>query len=262
MRSALEYFGLPPIYSVNGHEVDDLIIWTHWLMLILFVGWGIFFTIALIKFRKGKHPKANYKGVQNHYNTVIEVAVIVIELVLLVGFSMPGWAKRNMQFPDPSKAVIIRVVAEQFAWNIHYAGVDGIFGKTGAEFMVSGTNPLGIDPNDEAGKDDIFNLNQFTIPVNKPIVVELSSKDVIHSFGLPVMRVKQDAMPGEMIPIWFEAAKTGNFHIACGQLCGIGHYRMKGYLNVKSEEEYASWMQAEQTKKAEAAAEGGDDFWD
>ena len=135
MESLLQYFGLIPDYSVNGHEVDNIIVWVHWLMLVLFVGWGIFFTITLIKFRKGNHPKANYKGVQNHYNTYIEIAVIVIEVIILVGFSIPGWSKRVNDFPDPKDAVVIRVVAEQFAWNIHYPGADGKFGKTAAEFM-------------------------------------------------------------------------------------------------------------------------------
>ena len=106
-------------------------------------------------------------------------------------------------------------------------------------------NALGLDRNDPDGKDDITTINQLNLPVDKPILVHLSSKDVIHSFGLIEMRVKQDAIPGMDIPVWFIPNKTGEFEIACSQLCGLGHYRMRGFVSVKTQADYDAWLASE-----------------
>jgi len=107
---------------------------------------------------------------------------------------------------------------------------------------MSPINPLGLDPNDPAGKDDITTINQLHVPVGKPVIVRLSSKDVIHSFFLPVMRVKQDVIPGQVVPVWFQAREAGNFEIACAQLCGLGHYRMRGFFIVDKADQFKSWL--------------------
>ncbi len=124
-----------------------------------------------------------------------------------------------------------------------------MFGKTDPK-LISESNPLGLDPKDVNGQDDIITLNQLHIPVDTPVIVDLSSKDVIHSFSLPVMRVKQDVIPGQMIPVWFEAKSTGNFEIACAQLCGLAHYRMRGFLIVESKEDFAKWLNEQAAEKA------------
>ena len=149
-------------------------------------------------------------------------------------------------------AVEIRVVAQQFAWNIHYPGKDGIFGKTDPKLMDS-LNPLGLDPSDLSGKDDVTTLNQLHIPVHTPIVIHLTSKDVIHSFDLMAMRVKQDVIPGMSIPVWFEAKEEGESEIACAQLCGFGHYRMRGFFTAESKEKFNTWL-AEQATSLEATS--------
>ena len=105
--------------------------------------------------------------------------------------------------PSESEALVVQVTAEQFAWNVHYAGPDGVFGRTDIKLLDPQSNPLGLDRSDPAAKDDVTTLNQLYLPVNKPIIVRLRSKDVIHSFGVPEFRVKQDAIPGLTIPIWF-----------------------------------------------------------
>lgn len=149
-------------------------------------------------------------------------------------------------FPAEKDATVVRVVAEQFSWNVHYPGPDGIFGRTSPD-LVSPDNPLGLDRTDPYAKDDITTINQLNLPVDKPVIVKLSSKDVIHSFNLPVMRVKQDVIPGLVIPVWFTPSIVGNYEIACAQLCGLGHYRMRGYLNIQSQQDYDAWM-ADQEK--------------
>jgi cytochrome c oxidase subunit 2 len=137
-------------------------------------------------------------------------------------------------------------MGKQFEWQVIYPGADGRFGRCDVN-RVAADNPTGIDRSDEAAKDDIVSTNVLTLPVDRPILVHLSSQDVIHSFGLPEMRVKQDAVPGLSIPVWFIPNKVGEYEIACSQLCGLGHYRMKGFLNIKSDADYRAFL-AEEAK--------------
>ncbi|MBP6343807.1 MAG: cytochrome c oxidase subunit II [Candidatus Omnitrophica bacterium] len=254
-------WGLPINASAHGYEIDSIIIYVHILMLVLFLGWGAFFIFTLVRFNRRVHPKADYTGVKSHLSTKLEIAVVIIEAVLLVGFSIPFWAKHVNAFPNRTDTIEVRIVAEQYAWNIHYPGKDGMFGKTSPKLMDSQNNPLGIDSTDPNAADDFVTINQLHLPIGRPVVVHLSTKDVIHSFALPVMRVKQDAIPGMSIPVWFTPIKTGDFEIACAQLCGIGHYRMKGFLNIHSPEEYAKWVSEQETIGASSSEGGADSFW-
>jgi cytochrome c oxidase subunit 2 len=226
-------------------------------MLILFVGWGIFFIYTLIRFRRSKNPQANYHGVKSHTSTYVEVGVIIAEAILLIGFAFPIWADVMTEHPQPQEAVTINVVAEQFAWNVHYPGKDGVFGKRDISYIDLQTNPLGLDlENDPAAKDDIVKVGQLFIPVGKPILINLSSKDVIHSFTLNEMRIKQDVVPGINIPVSFTATQTGQWEIACAQLCGLGHYNMKGIFTVQSQEEFQQWLDEQA-----ALLEESEDVW-
>ncbi len=202
-----KFLGLPPDAAAHGAEIDFLIGLVHWLMFALFTGWGIYFIVTLVRFRASRNTRANYHGVRGHASTYIEIAVIVVEAVLLVAFSIPIWAKRVDAFPSEESSTVVRIVAEQFAWNIHYPGPDGVFGRTALD-LVGTDNPLGLDRSDPAAKDDITTINQFNVPVGTPVVIHLSSKDVIHSLNLPAFRVKQDAVPGLNIPVWFVPTKT------------------------------------------------------
>ena len=235
---------LPTQASTHAASVDHMIILVHWLMLVLFVGWGAFFIFVLVKFRKGANPKASYVGAKGKFAKGTELAVVVAEMILLFGYAIPGWATRVSAFPGESEAVVVHVVAEQFAWNVHYPGPDGRFGRREIS-MVSADNALGLDRSDPAAKDDIAMINQLTLPVDRPVLVRLTSKDVIHSFGLPEMRVKQDAVPGFDMPVWFIPNRIGDYEIACSQLCGLGHFRMRGFVNIKSAADYQSFLDEE-----------------
>jgi cytochrome c oxidase subunit II len=237
----LNFLGLPVAASAHANDVDSLISVVHWLMLVLFVGWGAFFVFVLFRFRKGANPRADYHGAKGKISKMLEIAIVVVEAVLLVFFAIPAWAKRVSNFPPDDKAVVVRVVGEQFAWNIHYPGPDGKFGRTDVSLMAA-DNPLGLDKSDPAAKDDITTINQLTLPVDKPVLVHLSSKDVIHSFGLYEMRVKQDAVPGLDMPVWFIPNRIGDYEIACSQLCGLGHYRMRGFVNIRSQADYEKFL--------------------
>ena len=191
-----EWLGMPPLAAAHGGQIDSLIGWIHVFMFILFIGWGGFFLYCLVRFRRSANPVADYTGVTSPASKYSEIAVAVIEGVLLVGFAIPLWAARVEHVPSASEALIVQVTGEQFAWNVHYAGPDGVFGRTDIKLLDLQSNPLGLDRDDPAAKDDVTTLNQLYLPVNKPVVVRLRSKDVIHSFGVPEFRVKQDAIPG------------------------------------------------------------------
>jgi len=257
------WLGLPALASTHGGQIDGMIGWVHLFMLILFVGWGGFFTYALVRFRRSRHPVANYAGVKSHTSSYLEVGVAVVEAILLFGFAIPLWAARVDIMPSESEALVVQVTGEQFAWNMHYAGPDQVFGRTDIKLLDLQSNPLGLDRSDPAAKDDITTVNQLFLPVNRPIIVRLRSKDMIHSFGVPEFRVKQDAIPGLTIPIWFipnvttaeMRTRTGNpefeYEIACAQLCGLGHYRMRGFVTVQTAEEFQKWMEDEEAKVKE-----------
>jgi cytochrome c oxidase subunit 2 len=246
---------MPPLAAAHGGQIDSLIGWIHVFMLVLFVGWGGFFLYAIIRFRRSRNPVADYAGVRSHRSTYLEIGVAVVEAVLLIGFAIPLWAARVDDIPPESQALVVQVTGEQFAWNVRYAGPDGVFGKTDLKLVDLQSNPLGVDRDDPAGKDDVVTLNQLFLPVNKPIIVKLRSKDVIHSFGVPEFRVKQDAVPGLTIPIWFVPTITTaemrtrlsnpefQYEIACAQLCGLGHARMRGFVTVQTAEEFDKWLQ-------------------
>ena len=243
-------WGLPVDISTTGWEIDRLIVIFHVLMGALFLGWLAFLIYTLARFRHREGKKAEYDP-EHHFKLpqYLEVAVAVIEIVLLAAFSFPIWHHAHVAFPERSQSLIVKVVAEQFAWNIHYPGQDGKFGKSDPKLM-NGSNPLGLDPDDADGKDDVTTINQLHVPVDKPVIVELTSKDVIHSFSLPVMRVKQDAIPGQTVPVWFQAKQTGEFEIACAQLCGLGHYRMRGFFVVDPKDKFDQWLTEQVAQKS------------
>ena len=259
-----EWLGLPPLAATHGGQIDSLIGWTHLFMLILFVGWGGFFTYCLIRFRRSRNPVADYQGSTSHTSSYLEGGVLIVEMILLFAFSIPLWAQRVDHIPPQRDALLVQVTGEQFAWNVHYAGDDGVFGRTDIKLLDLQSNPLGLDRTDPAAKDDVTTLNQLYLPVNKPVIVRLRSKDVIHSFGVPEFRVKQDAIPGLTIPIWFipnvttaeMRNRTGKaefqYEIACAQLCGLGHARMRGFVTVQTAEEFQKWMAEQVASQNEA----------
>ena len=237
----LELLGLPPEASAHAAEIDRVIVLLHWLMAVLAAGWGAFFLYTLVRFRRGANPVARREGITAGWSTYVEAAVVLSEVVILVFFSIPAYSARVTGFPNAMEATEVRVVAEQFAWNVHYPGADRTFGRTDIR-LVSSENPIGLDRKDPAAADDVVSVNQFNMPLGRPVIVHLTSKDVIHSFGLPQMRVKQDAIPGMVHDLWFTPTRTGDWEIVCSQLCGLGHYRMRGFYSVQAPEAFTAWL--------------------
>ena len=273
MTEYLQSF-MPVLSSAKGHLGDELNGYVHILMALLMVGWGLFFIYCLYRFSEKNNPKASYSGVTNHYSKYVEGGIVLFEAVLLIGLAIPGYddVKYDKIFDTSHDEIVVRVVAQQFAWNIHYPGADGKFGQTKVKLVDEEVNPLGLDRSGY-GADDITTINQLHLPVDKMVKIYLSSKDVIHGFALPEMRVKQDAIPGMQIPIYFTPTMTSDeflkeiedtkrkglgYEIACAQLCGNSHYRMKGYMTIHSDENYEKWL----SEEAEYLDDEGEDDWD
>lgn len=246
-----KYYGywLPADISTHGAAIDRLIVVFHIFMAVLFIGWFVFLIYLIVRFRSRAGHKPVYETGHFKVPTYLEVGVALFEVLLLGAFSFPIWHKARQEFPPGENSLRLHVIAEQFAWNIHYPGPDGVFGKRTLQ-NIGPSNPIGLDANDPAGQDDVVTINQLHVPVDTPVIADLYSKDVIHSFFLPVMRIKQDMIPGQGIPVWFQATRVGNFEIACAQLCGLGHYRMRGFFTVDSKERFSEWLAEQAGQKA------------
>jgi len=234
--------GLPVLASEHGKSVDNLIIYVHFLMIVLFVGWLAYFAYALFRFHRSRNPKADYVGVKSHASSYIEGAVAIVEGVLLIAVAVPLWAKAVGGLPPENTSTVIQVVAQQFNWNARYPGKDGKFGRQDMR-LVNSTNIFGVDYTDPTAKDDIQVNNEIHVVVNKPVIAYISSKDVIHSFKIIAMRVTQDAIPGMRVPVWFTPTAVGTYQINCAQLCGNSHSAMTGgSLVVQTQEDFDKWL--------------------
>jgi cytochrome c oxidase subunit 2 len=228
---------LPEQASTYAPQVDGMFHLIMWITGVIFVLVEVIFLVFLWKYRHREGRVAKY----THGNNRLEVIWTIIPALICVMLALLSrriWdhIKENM----PHDALEIQVTGEQFAWNFRYPGPDGKFDTP----------------------DDVVSLNQMHFPVGKPVVVTLTSKDVIHSFFLPEFRVKQDAVPGMHTRIWFEGNKVGHWEIACAELCGLGHYRMKGFVTVDTPDDYAKWLAdqaAAQAAEQPAPAAGGAD---
>jgi cytochrome c oxidase subunit 2 len=230
----------PEQISEHGGAIDAQFIRTLVVVAISFISAQVVLGSFIWRFRGRGTGRATY----THGSVKLEVGLMLLTAVVFVTLAAMGqkvWAQLHLREAPPD-AVQIEVTAQQFAWNIRYPGADGKFGRTAVKFVDDQTNPVGVDPQDPAGKDDVVSVNRMAVPVNRPIQVTLRSKDVTHSFFVPVLRLKQDAVPGMQIPIHFKAMKTGEYEIACAELCGLTHFKMKGYLMVMSDQEFATWL--------------------
>ncbi len=235
---------LPPVVSAHGHDMNQFMVLIHWLMALLAVGWTAYFVYALWRFRASRVARADYHGVRGHASTWLEIGVVGFEAVLLVGFAIPLWAKVVDDFPPEKDSLVVRVVAEQFGWNYIYPGKDGKFGRQDLS-LVTSDNPFGFDKEDPATKDNFTVLNEMHVPLNKPVILNCSSKDVIHSWKVLPLRVTQDCIPGLNIPVHFIPTKEGKYQVICAQLCGNGHAAMAGgIVVVDSPAAYEQWEAA------------------
>lgn len=234
-------YGLPELASEHGEMVDHMLLTVTYFMAVLFVFWSAFLIVALWRFHRRRNPKANYHGITSHWSSHVEIGVVIMEGVLLLGFAFPLWATRVNDYPTDPDVVRLRAVGEKFFWTFHYPGADGQFGRVDP-FLISPENHLGLDPEDPNSADDRLSKYEMGLPVGRNVVVEVTSKDVIHNLALVPMRMAQDAIPGTSSHVWFRPTKTGEWDILCGQLCGPGHANMAAKLLVMPEGEFDDWL--------------------
>jgi len=248
--------GLPEVASEHGLVVDHMLEMLTWFMLILGIGWSIYFVYCLFRFHRKANPVADYMGVRSHASTHLEIGVVIVEAVLLLGFAFPFWSVRANQFPTGPDVVKVRAVGYQFGWVMHYPGPDGLFGQVNPRHydLATAEAQAGVDTSDPNAQDDIFLINELLIPVDRPVIVEVTSRDVIHSFALKEMRIAQDAIPGQDIQMWFTPTKTGEYDIICGQLCGDGHARMTATLRVIENDQFVADFETADGEEEAAAS--------
>ncbi len=235
---------LPVAGSAHAAALDAVLRGVHLHIAVQAIAWGLFFLFVLVRFRRGAQPRARYAGLRPLVPVIAIGAVIAGDAILLAASALPVWYARATPPASSPAPLEVRVIAEQFAWNIHYPGPDGRFGRSGLAF-ISASNPVGLDRSDPDARDDVGLLNLLMLPLGRPVIVELTSRDVIHSFTLNEMRVREDVTPGLTARTWFTPIVAGKWNIACSQLCGLGHYRMRGEYSVMTAEEWDGWMRAE-----------------
>jgi cytochrome c oxidase subunit 2 len=226
-----------PAISEHGPAIDKQFKNTAYVVAFAFISSQLALAYAI--FRYGR--KGNERSKYTHGNNKLEALWTVITAIIFVTVGILGqfvWYHIHLNQPSEAEATNIEVVAQQFQWNFHYPGADGVFGKTNSKFINDGSlNFVGIDPDDESGKDDI-QISTLVIPINKPVALRIRSKDVIHSLFLPPMRIKQDAVPGMSVRVHFTATQPGKYEVACAELCGSLHYNMKTFLLALPLDEY------------------------
>jgi cytochrome c oxidase subunit 2 len=231
---------MPAAISAHARTVDAQINWTFVVTGIVFILSHLALGWTLFKYGKKRSGPATY----SHGNNTMEVLWTSAAAVLFIGIVLLGtnvWARVHMQ-PAPADAMQIELTGKQFAWNIRYPGPDGRFGAVDIRQVNDAAgNPIGIDAKDPAGRDDVTFPN-LVVPVNRAVQLTLRSQDVTHSFFVPELRLKQDAVPGMIIRIHFAAEKSGMYEIACAELCGLGHFKMRAFLDVREPAEYEKWM--------------------
>ena len=207
---------LPENISTYGKDIDSIFYLIYYITGIALVGVLAVMLYFLVRYR----AKPGGRGLYNHGNTTLEIIWTIVPALVFVmlGFmSRTVWGQVRGTLPETDLQV--RVTASQFNWQMTYPGFDGRFGTP----------------------DDYSQENLLHVPADRPVRLILASKDVIHSFFLPHVRLKQDAVPGREIQVWFQATKPGRYEIPCAELCGFGHSTMKGYMTVHTPEEFDAW---------------------
>ena len=241
-------WGLPAAASTYAAGIDRSLRLLHEAMFLIFLLWTLYMAWCLFRYRAGRSAEPSAGRRAGWKSFIPDAAVLAFEVWLIFVFGLPLWARLREKLPKPADSTVVRLTAEQYAWIFHYPGPDGAFGRRDPS-LVSASNPLGLDESDPAGMDDFVSIDELHAPLGRPVLLRMTSQDVIHSFFVPEFRVKQDIVPGMEIPLWFEPSKAGSFEIGCAQLCGSGHYRMRGDVIVTSPEDFRAWERAQVAAK-------------
>lgn len=244
----------PENISEHGGLVDSQYLITIIVVGIAFVAAQVGLGWVVWKYRDTADAQ---RAAYSHGNNRLEVVWTVITAIVFISLGVMGqrvWASLHLHSAPPG-SLQVEVVAQQFSWNMHYAGKDNVFGRTDPNLIDdSALNYVGIDETDPNAKDDAV-VSTLVIPVNRPVELILRSKDVTHAFYVPQLRFKQDLVPGMNIRVHFTAMKVGKYELACAELCGMNHYKMKSYMLVLPENEFGELAAMPQEKFQARTAE-------
>lgn len=236
--AAVQRWWFPPLASLHGAEIDKLMNLFFIVVGSVFIGVHVVMALFVIRYRR----RDDQPALHWHESKKLELIWTVIPAIILVIMTVVGgnvWARIHKA--PPQDAVTVEVTAQQFGWTMRYPGPDGTLGRTNPK-LISGTNPLGMDAQDPTGADDIVVPAELRLPVDRPVHVLLRAKDVIHSFFVPSFRVKQDMMPGRTTEVTFVPTKVGDYELACAELCGAGHWVMRGVVKVVPQADFDAWL--------------------
>jgi cytochrome c oxidase subunit II len=242
-----KHWWFPEAISEHGPAVDSQ-------FMITIIVCGVAFAAAQIGLGwmvwKYRETASAARATYSHGNNRLEILWTIITAVVFISLAVMGqrvWASLHLH-AAPAGSYRIEVVAQQFSWNFQYPGKDKVFGRTDPKLIDdSSLNYVGLDETDPNAKDDTV-VPTLVIPVNRPVELILKSKDVTHSFWVPQLRFKQDLVPGMAIPVHFTVKKTGKYELACAELCGMNHYKMKSFMLVLPEDEFRELVLLPQDK--------------
>jgi cytochrome c oxidase subunit 2 len=242
-----KHWWFPESISEHGGAVDRQFNITIIVVGIAFAAAQVGLGWVVWKYRDSS---AATRATYSHGNNRLEVIWTVVTAIVFISLAIMGqrvWAALHLHAAPPG-SYTVEVVAQQFSWNFHYHGKDNVFGRTDPKLIDdSALNYVGLDDTDPNAKDDSV-VSTLVVPVNRPIELILKSKDVTHSFFVPQLRFKQDLVPGMAIPVHFTINKTGKYELACAELCGMNHYKMKSYMLVLPENEFNELINLSQDK--------------
>ncbi len=247
---AAKTWWLPVGASAAAGWIDGQFKLTFIIMGIVFLAAQLSLGYIVWRYRQTpKSPPVAY----THGNTTMEIMWTVLTAILFIGLTLMGsrvWASERWD-AAPADSVQVEVTGMQFAWYFRYPGPDGKYGATSPQLMdpsSGGEAAVGLNTSDAAAKDDVVTGTMY-LPVNREVDLSLRSVDVIHSFFVPSLRFKQDAVPGLNIHMHFKPIAIGEYEIACAELCGLGHYKMHGMVHVVSQEDFEKWLAAREAEK-------------
>lgn len=253
---------LTPLAS-NWKSMDDTLTITVVITGIFFVVINLFVVYSVWRFRHREGHREGHRAGYEPENKRLERWLIGITTVGIVALLAPGLVVYARYVQSPEESMVLEVVGQQWQWRYRFPGEGGKLGGSDARF-VTGANPLGIDPSDPAGQDDIVIVgNEVRLPLGRPVNVLLRSHDVLHDFFVPNFRARMNIVPGQVSSFWFTPTVLGRFEAMCAQLCGVGHANMRGYVVVEEDAKFQTWLKAQPTLAAmlappPAAAPGGD----
>lgn len=237
-----------PIAS-NWHYIDDTINLTFWITGVVFLAVVLFTAYCVYRFRYREDRRAAYEP----ENSKLEWWLTIGTAVGVAAMLMPGLFVWQQFVSVPDDAHEVEIVGRQWSWSYRMPGADGRLGTSDVR-LIGPENPLGLNPGDPNGEDDlIVEFDDLLLPVGQPVKLLLRSIDVLHNFYVPEFRSKMDMVPGSVTFIWFTPSRTGTFEVLCAELCGVGHALMRGTVQVVEEDVYTAWL-AEQSTVAQLAA--------